>query len=74
MKYLKEYRFEIIIISLIVLFFGTILYNKTKHREYIHTFQIKCETKGGITYIPKGVKGWPEPLCMNPDVFIDMKK
>lgn len=46
--------------------------NSIEHKEYIKGFTEKCELEGGVIKIPKGVKGWPKPSCINPDYMIDV--
>ena len=47
------------------LFFGRIYVNNIDYSEYLDKFEIKCKESKGVIYIPKGVKGWPEPQCRN---------
>jgi hypothetical protein len=57
---------------LIGFLFGKIIVNGLEHSKYVTEFDIKCESKGGVMFVPKGVKGWPEPECRDPDFTIDI--
>lgn len=56
----------------LVLFFGKIALNSTEYSKYKERFKIECENKGGIMFVPKGVKGWPSPECRNPSTLINI--
>ena len=62
----------IIPVLFIVLFFGKIAMNGIKYKEYKTDFKIKCENKGGVMFVPSGVKGWPKPECRNPNATISI--
>ena len=65
--------FTIFIVTFLVLFFGKIYYNGVRHSEYVDKFKVECAANGGITHIPRGVKGWPVPECRNPSAIIDIE-
>jgi len=67
------YTFWTAFVLLLVLFFGKIVINGIEHKQYITKFTVQCESKGGIVKIPKGVKGWPMPDCLNPEAIIDIE-
>lgn len=60
------------LIVFVVLFFGKIYLNGVSHAEYVEKFKIKCKENSGVTFIPKGVKGWPRPECRNPSSIINI--
>jgi len=62
----------ITLITFIVLFFGKIIMNGIDHAAYKEKFKAECERNGGVMFVPKGVKGWPVPECMNPAAMIDI--
>ncbi len=53
-------------ILFVVLFFGKIAINGIEYTKYKNEFKIKCENKGGLMFVPSGVKGWPKPECRSP--------
>lgn len=57
----------------IILFFGAIIVNGMSWKEEVAEFRSKCEAQGGQVYIPKGVKGWPEMICFDKDIFITVE-
>ena len=60
------------VLTFLILFFGKIIINGINHAEYKEKFKEKCESNGGVLFVPKGVKGWPVPECRNPDAMIDI--
>jgi len=68
-----RYIFWTALVLSFVLFFGKIAINGVEHKQYIAKFTVQCESKGGIVKIPKGVKGWPMPDCLNPEAIIDIE-
>jgi hypothetical protein len=62
----------VIPVLFVVLFFGKITMNGAEYKKYKTEFKIKCENKGGVMFVPSGVKGWPRPECRNPNAMIDI--
>ena len=74
MNFFKEYWVGIVMVLLLTAFFGKIISNINYHGKKNTAFKISCEKAGGVYRIPKGVKGFPKPSCMNPDCFINLEK
>jgi len=62
----------VFLVVFLVLFFGKIAINGVAHSEYVNRFKVKCKESGGVTFVPKGVKGWPMPECRNPSSIINI--
>ncbi|GAG91302.1 unnamed protein product [marine sediment metagenome] len=54
------------------MFFGVIAKNGIDHNDHLDKFEIKCKDAGGIMFVPKGAKGWPQPECRNPNAMISI--
>lgn len=65
---------ETVVIISIVFVLVSVNHNGKKHKEYIDAFELKCEGKGGVMKLPKGVKGWPQPECVNPESIIKIEE
>ena len=61
-------------VILLLMFFGVIIANGVKHKAYITEYKIKCESKGGVLFLPSGVRGLPIPECRNPHLIINATK
>lgn len=46
--------------------------NGAAYGEYKDEFKNKCESAGGVMFVPSGVKEWPKPECRNPASMIDI--
>lgn len=62
----------IILILFIALFFGKIALNGIEYAEHKKKFEVKCKAKGGIMFVPKGVKGWPVIECRNSTAILEL--
>jgi len=65
--------FVVFISCFLILFFGAIILSGFVHSKNTEKFEIKCTERGGVMFVPKGVKGWPVPECRNPNSMIDMR-
>jgi hypothetical protein len=63
-------NFGNILFAMLILLFAGAFYvigsNGKKWNAHIQAYTKECERRGGEIFIPKGVKGWPEPECRNP--------
>lgn len=57
----------------VVLFLAAIVINGVQWKEETEEFTVKCEAAGGRMYAPKSVKGWPDLLCLDKDIFIEVE-
>ena len=73
---LEMLNIENIFYAMIILLFCCVFYvidsNGKKWNAHIETYTKECKKRGGETFIPKGVKGWPEPECRNPLSTVSM--
>lgn len=57
----------------VILFFGRIVLNIVDHEKYKERFRTACTSEGGITYKPKGLRGFHRSECSNLNAFISIK-
>ena len=61
-KHLDRILFTILIFLSAVIFTAIVLSNG-KWEKYIYDFSGKCESIGGVVYIPQVKRGWTEAEC-----------
>lgn len=57
---------------LFVAFLGLLFDSSLDYKKQVAEFNIKCESKGGVMFIPIGYRGWPAPECRNPNAMISI--
>lgn len=67
-----EKIFCLIIPACVVIILYSIYSNNVNFREYRKEFTAVCEERGGVVYMPRGVKGWPQLECRNPNYLIEI--
>ena len=71
-EYCKRNSFGLSLITFLVIFFGIIVWNGFESNRHVEAFTKVCEQRGGVVKGLRPAKGWPKPVCMNPEAFVEI--